>query len=357
MKYFIAFLIVFLLVTGIVSAAAPGPVSVQIVKTVAPANSTTIRPVSVEQGALVTQNIPVGSNILDSVPVGINIVSVPPNATLTVDGVVKSFKTPIKINLQPGSHTLVISYDGYRDHTTTITVKAGMPDASLMVNLEPLIERVRVSMTVQREDMQGLPISKESPVQINQSTIIRNLSSATGLGAPTTPGSVPFSPEPPAPVDCINADWSCLTLAEATAAFGNTYARYGNLACGYTGSGDQMVAKYCCKDILISGALSPESLSAKEIPEGADIYIFNETGIQHGIVNKSSALQESKAVDSNPIQQIFDFFSNIFGGSKKPTSRLEIVGFAPQPEPPGKVYVDENAQEQAQEQAQEHAQK
>jgi hypothetical protein len=356
MKVLFAFLIVFLLVTGIVSAAAPDPVSVQIVKTVAPANSTTIRPVSVQPGALVTQNIPVGSNILDSVPVGINIVSVPPDATLTVDGVVNSFKTPIKINLQPGTHTLVISHDGYRDHTTTITVKAGMPDESLIVNLEPLIERVRVSMTVQRENMQGLPISKESPVQTNQSTIIRNMSSARGLGALTTPGSVPFSPEPPAPVGCPNPDWSCLTLTEAVGAFGNTYAQFGNQACGYSGSGDQMLAKYCCQDIPNSGTLSAAALNAKEITDGADIYIFNETGIQHGIVNKSSALQESKAVDRNPIQQIFDFFSNILGGSKKPMSSLEIKGFAPQPEPP-KVYVDENAQEQAQEQAQEHAQK
>jgi hypothetical protein len=341
MKLLFAFLIVFLLVTGIVSAAAPGPVSVQIVKTVAPANGTTIRPVSVEQGALVAQNI----------PVGINIVSVPPDATLTVDGVVNSFKTPIKINLLPGSHTLVISHAGYRDHTTTITVNAGMPDESLMVNLDPLIERVMVSMTVQREDLQGLPFTKESPAQKNQSIIIRNLSSATVLGAPTTPGSVPFSPEPPAPVICPNPDWSCLTLAEAAAAFGNTYAQFGNQACGYSGSGDQMVAKYCYQDIPNSGTLSAAALNAKEITEGADIYIFNESGIQHGIVNKSSALQESKAVDSNPIQQIFDFFSNILGGSKKPMSRLDIVGFAPQPEPP-KVPLNENAQEQAQEQAQ-----
>lgn len=351
MKFLFAFLIVFLLVTGIVSAATPGPVSVQIAKTVAPANSTTIRPVSVQPGTLVTQNIPVGSNILDSVPVGINIVSDPPDATLTVDGIVNSFKTPIKINLLPGSHTLVISHDGYRDHTTTITVKAGMPDESLMVNLDPLFERVMVSMTVQREALQGLPISKESPDQTNQSTTIRNMSSAMIPGAQTTPGSVPFSPEPPAPVSCPNPDWSCLTLAEAAAAFGNTYAQFGNQACGYSGSGDQMVAKYCCQDIPNSGTLSAAALSAKEITEGADIYIFNESGIQHGIVNKSSALQESKAVDSNPIQQIFDFFSNILGGSKKPMSRLDIVGFAPQPEPP-KVPLNENAQDQAQEHAQ-----
>jgi hypothetical protein len=346
MKLLFAFLIVFLLVTGIVSAAAPGPVSVQIVKTVAPANSTTIRPASVEPGALVTQNIPVGSNILNSVPVGINIVSVPPNATVTVDGAVSALKTPTKINLLPGSHTLVISHAGYSNHTTTVTVKAGMPDESLIINLDPLIARVMVSMTVQREDMQGLPIAKESPVQTNQSISIRNLSSTAGLVAPRTPGSVPFSPEPPAPVDCPNPDWSCLTLTEAVGAFGNTYARYGNLACGYTGSGDQMVPKYCCKDILISGALSSESLSAKEIKEGADIYLVNETGILHGIVNKSSALQESKAVESNPIQQIFDFFSNILGGSKKPASRLDIVGFAPQPEPPGKIQLNEQAPEQ-----------
>jgi hypothetical protein len=341
MKLLFAFLLVFLLVTGIVSAAAPGPVSVQIVKTGAPENGTNIRPVSVEQGTLVALNI----------PVGINIITVPPDATLTVDGVVNSFKTPIKINLLPGSHTLVISHDGYRDHTSTITVKAGMPDESLIVNLDPLIERVMVSMTVQREDLQGLPITKESPAQTNQSIIIRNLSSATVLGALTTPGSVPFSPEPPAPVSCLNTDWSCMTLAEATAAFGSTYAQFGNQACGYSGSGDQMVAKYCCKDIPNSGILSDAAISAMEIKEGADIYIFNETGIQHGIVNKSSALQESKAVDSNPIQQIFDFFSNIFSGSKKPVSRLDIVGFAPQPEPP-KVYLNENAQEQAQEHAQ-----
>jgi hypothetical protein len=346
MKYLAVFLIVFLLVTGIVSAATPGPVSVQTVKTITPANSTIIHPVSGEPGALATHDVPIGINILDSVPIGINIVSVPPNATVTVDGVVKPFKTPTKINLLPGSHILVISHAGYINHTTTVTLKAGMPDESLMVNLDPLIAQVLVSMTVQREDMQGLPIAKESPVQTNQSTIIRNLSSTAGLVAPRTPGSVPFSPEPPAPVDCPNPDWSCLTLTEAVGAFGNTYARYGNLACGYTGSGDQMVPKYCCKDILISGALSPESLSAKEIKEGADIYLVNETGILHGIVNKSSALQESKAVESNPIQQIFDFFSNILGGSKKPASRLDIVGFAPQPEPPGKIHLVEGAPEQ-----------
>lgn len=67
--------------------------------------------------------------------------------------------------------------------------------------------------------------------------------------------------------------------------------------------------------------------------KGADIFVANDTGVQHGVVNLTAA--ENPATNAGPVQSFFDFLSGVFGGSSKPTSRLEIVGFNPQPEPPG----------------------
>ncbi len=96
-------------------------------------------------------------------------------------------------------------------------------------------------------------------------------------------------------------------------------------------------------DVPSSGTLTPKVLEAPGITEGDSIFIQNETGIQHGVVNISPAVKE--AANANPIQSFINFFTNIFGGSKKPESQLTISGFAPQPEPP-KVPQVANAQGQ-----------
>ncbi len=132
-----------------------------------------------------------------------------------------------------------------------------------------------------------------------------------------------------APVVCPNSDWACLTPAEAAQQFGYPNAQYGDEPCGYTLIDNQTVAKYCTIDVPSSGILAPEILAARGIRDGVDIYIKNETGIQHGVVKKLPS------PDGGILQSILNFIQNILGGSSKPESRLEIVGFNPQPEPPG----------------------
>jgi hypothetical protein len=134
---------------------------------------------------------------------------------------------------------------------------------------------------------------------------------------------------------CPNAGWSCLTPAAAVQQFGSTNARYGDLPCAFTQEGNQTVAEYCYQDVTLDGMLSTGAIGAGGIQNGADIYLMNDTGELHAVVNAPPALRPAGAAPESPLQPLIDFFSNIFGTSSKPPSKLDIVGFNPQPEPPG----------------------
>lgn len=51
--------------------------------------------------------------------------SAPEGATVVVDGVVQNFKTPGRVNLPSGVHTVVMQLDGYREWRRTVTVAPG----------------------------------------------------------------------------------------------------------------------------------------------------------------------------------------------------------------------------------------
>lgn len=51
--------------------------------------------------------------------------STPDGATVVVDGVVQNFKTPGRVNLPSGAHTIVMQLDGYREWQRTVTLSAG----------------------------------------------------------------------------------------------------------------------------------------------------------------------------------------------------------------------------------------
>jgi hypothetical protein len=132
---------------------------------------------------------------------------------------------------------------------------------------------------------------------------------------------------------CPNSDWTCLTPAEAGQQFGYPNARYGDAPCGYAQENGQTVNKYCFMDVDSGGYLPRNALIAGSIREGDDIYIINQTWVEHAVVNKSPVLQEGGP--STPFQSIFSFFNNMFGGGKiTPETRLQRVGLNPQPEPP-----------------------
>jgi hypothetical protein len=172
--------------------------------------------------------------------------------------------------------------------------------------------------------MTGAPVTKYCVQQVSGVSNLERVSVSIPTIVATTA----------APVVCPNSDWACLTPAEAAQQFGYPNAQYGDEPCGYTLIDNQTVAKYCSIDVPSSGILSPEILAAGGIMEGADIYIMNETWIQHGVVYRLLG-EEKPSLDGGILQSILNFIKNILGGSSKPESRLEIVGFNPCPEPPG----------------------
>ena len=307
MKFLVAVLLACLLIAGTVSAASFNPSSVGVVKTAV----TTIPQVtklasSVQPAALATEDV----------WIVVNIASVPSGATVKTDGSAGPDVTPVKLALRPGSHTIVLSHAMFEDYTIPLTLKAGMPSQYITANLKRLdivTGAVRTTETTDVPDIQArqnVTMAVRSPTgkDADEHAVVQTLETPAVL--------VTLAVTTAVPVACPNSDWSCLTPAEAAQQFGYPNARYGDDACGYSQSANQTVVKYCFMDVPSGGSISSAALGAQGIRNGADIFVANDTGVEHGVVNLTAAA-EKPAANAGPVQSFFDFLSGIFSGSSR----------------------------------------
>jgi hypothetical protein len=228
---------------------------------------------------------------VNSTVIQMSVSSIPPGAQVALrnNAAVSSEDicvTPCNVfSLAPGDYTFTLAKTGYHDWSGVRTLTAGMPVQYINASLTPLDQTVTPTVTV-------------------------------------TSGNVSIYS-----MSCPNSDWTCLTPAGAGQQFGYPNARYGDEPCGYAQENGQTVNKYCFMDVDSGGKLPAGVLTGNGIRDGDNIYILNQTWIEHSVVKKPS--------DTAPLQSFFDFFRGMLSGSSKPESRMEIVGFNPCPEPPG----------------------
>jgi hypothetical protein len=333
MKLLVVVLLLCLLAGGTVSAVAINPASVGAAKTIVPVSTQvplTRIPASSLPGVLVTQAAG-GRGMLE-------IYSVPSGAAVNLDGANTSGeKTPIKYSLPAGTHSVVVYLEGYQFYTETFTLDAGAIK-DIQVTLKPLRSgSLAPAAALQVSGMRTLVPepsasgARSTPELTGRPTTLVTPDLLPGAVTRITTGPVLVTTTPSVEMVCPNADWSCLTDAEAVQQFGYPNARYGDGSCGYELVNNAFVFKYCYMDVP-SGSLPSGALAAAGIRKGDSIYLMNKTWIEHDVVGTSPAGGSGNA---NPFQSVFDLFSGILGGSPpKPEPNLQLVELNPCPEPP-----------------------
>jgi len=209
MRLFCA-LLVFLLVAGPVAAVSMNPGSVQSAVKVTTAKP--LVPMTVQR----TLVQPAGTEPVSPM---FYISSVPSGAAVTADGTARGV-TPVTIGLYPGTHTIVLTLDGYKDYTTTVTLADGEKKA-----FEAQLVRALSAGTF-RENVSTIG-TRATPLRINRTIM---------------PGA--FVTQVP-PVICTS-DQMCLTLEDAAAIYAPGWGYKVTDICGYTASADKSVInKYC----------------------------------------------------------------------------------------------------------------
>lgn len=79
----------------------------------------------------------------------IELVTSPPKATVSIDGKVTDVTTPMKASLQPGSHTIEITLDGYRKESFTVDVKEGQKPSRRTIDLHPISKPGLTTVTIE----------------------------------------------------------------------------------------------------------------------------------------------------------------------------------------------------------------
>jgi hypothetical protein len=321
MKVLPVVLLVCLLVAGTVSAVAVNTGSAGASKVVVTTTHPTMNTSSASKASVIATGA--GRGMLE-------VYSVPSGATVYLDGNSNpGDKTPVKYSLPAGSHTVMLALTGYQYYNETFTLDTG---AIRDINAD--LKKIPADSGPARATGTMDTIKPGNAV-----TLVNTPGSVTRKTTSPTQTTLFVTTTPPAPWACPDSDWSCLTEAEAAQQFGYPNARYGDEPCEWMQVSGGFIPKYCFIDVDTGGKLSQSALLATGIKDGDNIYILNQTWIQHTVVKKSTGVQKTSEANSNPVQSFFDFLSGILSGSAKPESRLEIVGFNPCPEPPGKELV------------------
>jgi hypothetical protein len=313
-------LLVCLLVAGTVSAVAINPASVGAAKTIVPVSTqapVTRTAVSALPDIIVTKTPAAlhgyGMIMISSVPSGADIYL---NRNRVFIG-----KTPSIYNIfGGGTSNITFALDGYAPYTETVSVGVG--------------ETRIINATLKRQFSPSLALATTKAGDTRNPATTTTIIQIPGALTPVTISPVLVTTTPTIDMVCPNADWSCLTDAEAVQQFGYPNARYGDGSCGYERVNNAFVFKYCYMDVPSGGSLPPGALAATGIRDGGDIYIMNDTWIEHAVVNKTPAVSNNGDV----FQPVYNFFSSIFNGKlPTPEDRLKIVSLNPCPEPPAEV--------------------
>jgi hypothetical protein len=230
--------------------------------------------------------------IVSDVWVTLEINSKPSGATVTVDGQsTMQGTTPYKIALHPGSHTILLTLDDYKDYTTTVNLQAGSPVA-IEAQLQPVLRTAVI-----RENLSAVKVIEPQP----------------GILRTIHPGAFPTQENPDS---CISGQ-KCLTVAEATELYAPGWWYDEGAVCGYSSSGSNgSVPKYC------SGGspkmtVQPGSVQAAiTIPAGDKVRIVNAThDIAGNLPLSPSATPRILGAQRQVgiIDSIVGFFSGLFG--------------------------------------------
>ena len=193
-----------------VSALSVNPAAVPALKTLVPTPQPTVVAVHVKPVTMVSD-----------VWVPLEINSLPSGATVTVDGQsTMQGTTPYKIALHPGSHTILLTLDGYKDYTTTVNLQAGYP-----VAFDAQLQRVLTASAI-RDDLSAVKDTEFHP----------------GILRAINPGAFPTQENTDS---CISGQ-KCLTLAEAGEMYAPGWYYTEGSVCGHAVSGSNVsVPKYC----------------------------------------------------------------------------------------------------------------
>ena len=195
---------------GSVSALSVNPAAVPALKTLAPTPQLTVVAVLAKPQTLVSD-----------VWVALEINSLPSGATVTVDGQSTSQgATPYKVALHPGSHTILLTLDGYKDYSTTVNLQAGY-----LVAIDAELQH-ELRATAIRENLSAVKVADPQP------GILLTINPVASPGQENT-------------VSCISGQ-ECLTLAEAGEMYSPGWYYTEGSVCGYSLSGSNVsVPKYC----------------------------------------------------------------------------------------------------------------
>jgi DNA-binding beta-propeller fold protein YncE len=276
MRTLCTILLVCLIGIASVSALTVNPAAVPALKTLAPTPQPTVVAVLVKP-----------QTIVSDVWVTLEINSLPSGATITVDGQsTMQGTTPYKIALHPGSHTILLTLDGYKDYTTTVNLQAGYP-----VAFDAQLQRV-ITAAVIRENLSAVK------TVVVQSVTLRTIDATA-------------SPTQDYTIACLSGQ-ECLTLAEAGDVYAAGWYYTEGSVCGYNGS----VPKYC-----IGG--SPKMTVRPESVQAA-ISIHPENTLR--LVNASHTIAGNFTLSPSAtprilgaqrqvgfVDSIFGFFSGLFG--------------------------------------------
>ena len=198
MRILCVILLACLVIIGSVSALSVNPAAIPAVKTLASTPQPTVVPVLAK---------PVTAVAVADVWVTLEINSLPSGATVTVDGQsTMQGATPYKVALHPGSHTILLTLDGYKDFTTTVNLQAGNP-----VAFDAQLQKVITAAAV-RENIAAVN------TVVAQHVTLRTIAPA---GDNT--------------IACLSGQ-ECLTLAEAGERFAPGWYYTEGSVCGYNGS-------------------------------------------------------------------------------------------------------------------------
>ena len=224
MRFLCALLLICLVAAGPAAAIAISPAQVAATIKVTPAvQYVTLVPAKITSPQTTTA-VP-GQAPLSPM---LSVSSEPSGAAVSVNGVAKG-NTPLTLGLYPGTYTVVITLAGYRDYTTTVTLKDS--------------DRVAVDAQLQPA--------------LNAGALVRNISAVSTIapGLRLNRTIVQATVTTPAPNTVCLSGQSCLTDADAYALFGPGSAYNVNEICGYAVSSDnQMIPKHC-----VAGNLGPNT--------------------------------------------------------------------------------------------------
>lgn len=289
------FLLVCLLLAGPVAAIAISPAELPTVVRIT-SKPLTIAP-PVPQKTIAQVSLPP-----TPIPADFGITSTPPGALLTLDGTRTTTTTPFVMPLTAGTHTVVLSLEGYEDYTQTVDIPE-WGALYLTVSLVP----ARKSFSAM-QNVSAIRTVQTQPLFVH-------------TGVPRIPGTQENAGS------CLSGQ-ECLAPHEAAAQYpqGGTSYQVGSPACGHvTLPNGTLVPRYCFSVPADSGIRPGRVPAMVTVPVAQQVNAVNASalsGIQANVTPRVlGAKREIGVIDS-----VFGFFNGLFSNPVCPQGQTVCDG-------------------------------